>query len=89
MPESGSYDVGKQPNLITQASSDISSLQVKLVSKPVELDSQLKCKHEQVNETSKSSKISKLVDQFRVLCKQPTSEEMKKEGTPNFRRRVT
>lgn len=64
------------------------SLRPTIQSKPVVLDSKLKglTGPEQKQEDERVYKVSKLVDQFRVLCKQPTSKEMSKKDAVNFRR---
>ena len=63
----------------------IEKADVKIKSKPFDLNSKLKIKKEEA-ETEKLEKIGKLIDQLRIACNQPTSEEIAKNRNLNFRR---
>ena len=60
-------------------------LQPEIISRPLDVDKKLRLDRS-TKENYKSQKIGQLVDQFRIMCKQPTEKEMSKKGAPKFRR---
>jgi len=81
--------VSSQANLArsTIGGKDITNhLYPRIISRPLNVDKKLRVDH--MADPSRGTKVGKLVDQFRILCKQPTDAEMSKKGAPKFRRPV-